>query len=57
MATFSGKDEYVLQGNYGCGWEDLTAEETREEIRDRYRDYEHNEGGRYRILHNGRELD
>jgi len=45
---FSSGD-YVLQGNYGQGWEDLTAEETRAEILQRKREYEKNEGGRYRI--------
>jgi hypothetical protein len=54
--SFSKDDEYVLQGDYGGSWEDLTAEETYGEIRDRYRDYEHNEGGRYRILKNGHPL-
>jgi hypothetical protein len=45
---------HVLQGHYGCGWEDLTAaEQTREgrkEIRDNLKDYRENEGGRYRII-------
>jgi len=45
---------YVLQGHYGCGWEDLTAaEQTREgrkEIRDNLKDYQDNEGGSYRII-------
>ncbi len=38
---------YVLQGNYGYGhgWEDLTAEESRKEIRDRRREYVENEPG------------
>jgi hypothetical protein len=44
--------EYVLQGNYGYGhgWEDLTAEETRKECRERLREYQENEGGSYRIV-------
>jgi hypothetical protein len=41
---------WVLQGNYGHGWEDLTAEETWREIRARKREYVENEGGRYRII-------
>ena len=40
---------YVLQGHYGQGWEDLTAEETRQAIEDQRACYEENEGGRYRI--------
>lgn len=41
---------FVLQGTYGHGWEDLTAEETREEIRQRLKEYRENEGGNYRIV-------
>lgn len=43
---------WVLQGNYGYGhgWEDLTAEESWREIRDRRREYVENEGGSYRII-------
>lgn len=43
---------YVLQGNYGgqAGWEDLTAEETREEIVERRNEYRDNAPGRYRIV-------
>jgi hypothetical protein len=41
---------FVLQGDYGHGWEDLTAEETRKEIRARMKDYRENEGGTYRII-------
>lgn len=42
---------YVLQGHYGesAGWEDLTAATTRQEILASLRDYQENEGGRYRI--------
>lgn len=49
---------WVLQGNYGHGhgWEDLTAEESWREIRQRRREYEQNEGGHYRIIHR-RELN
>jgi len=43
--------EYVLQGNYGVhGWEDLTAEETFRECKQRMREYEENEGGLFRII-------
>jgi len=41
---------WVLQGNYGHGWEDLTAEDTRLEILARLREYRENEGGAYRIF-------
>ena len=46
------KDIFELQGNYGYGdgWECLTAEESRREIRERLREYRENEGGRYRIV-------
>lgn len=43
------RDEYELQGNYGCGWECLTTEDTRKDIRARLREYRENEGGEYRI--------
>lgn len=38
-------DHYVLQGNYGgvYGWEDLTAEVDKEEIKSRLREYLENE--------------
>lgn len=43
---------FVLQGDYGYGhgWEDLTAEESRKEIKARLREYRENEGGTYRII-------
>jgi len=41
---------WVLQGNYGSRWEDLTAEESESEIFDRWRDYRENEGGSYRVV-------
>ena len=46
------QDEYVLQGNYGYGqgWEDLTAEKTSADIRQRFKEYRENEGGDYRIV-------
>lgn len=42
---------FVLQGNYGLGWEDLTASEYRREVRRDLKDYTENEGGHYRIIH------
>lgn len=46
---------YVLQGNYGYGFEDLTAEDKAEpgaykRIRQNLKEYRENEGGQYRII-------
>ena len=41
---------WVLQGNYGSRWEDLTAEESDSEIYARCREYRKNEGGSYRVV-------
>jgi hypothetical protein len=43
---------FVLQGNYGYGdgWEDLIAEDTLREIKQRKKEYRENEGGSYRII-------
>ena len=46
---------YVLQGQYGYGWEDLTAEDkadtgARKRIREALKDYRANEGCAYRII-------
>lgn len=42
---------HVLQGHYGThGWEDLTASESRSEVRSWLIDYRTNEGGRYRVI-------
>ena len=41
---------YVLQGDYGYGWEDLCASEDRREVRRDLRDLQENEGGCYRII-------
>ena len=41
---------FVLQGNYGQGWEDLCASESSKEVRDNRKDYRENEGGTYRII-------
>jgi hypothetical protein len=37
------QDEYIVQGNYGQGWEDLTSEDNRTEARTRLREYNENE--------------
>ena len=34
---------WVIQGNYGQGWEDVTAEEDQTEARARRREYNENE--------------
>jgi len=34
---------YVIQGNYGMGWEDLTYEDTRRDAKRMLRDYDVNE--------------
>jgi hypothetical protein len=39
------RDVWVVQGNYGQGWEDVTAEETFKEIRQRVKEYRENEPG------------
>jgi hypothetical protein len=38
-------DEYEIQGNYGQGWECLTAEETHKAAREQLRCYNENEPG------------
>jgi hypothetical protein len=44
------EDVWTLQGRYGHGWEDLTAESSRAEIKQRLKEYRENEGGEYRIV-------
>lgn len=41
---------WVLQGQYGQGWEDLTAAETWKEIKANLKEYRENEGGSYRVI-------
>lgn len=43
MKARKTKDFWVVQGNYGYGWEDLTAEDTFKEIRARVKEYRENE--------------
>ena len=45
-----GNREWVLQGNYGHGWEDLCSEATRAEADEQMRVYQGNEGGTYRVV-------
>lgn len=43
--------EYIIQGNYGHGWEDLTAHETRRDAVDEKRVYDANETQyRHRVI-------
>jgi len=41
------RDIYVVQGNYGYGhgWEDVTAEDSLKQIRERLKEYRENEPG------------
>jgi len=41
---------WVLQGDYGTRWEDITAEESWTEIVLRLCEYRENEGGSYRVV-------
>jgi hypothetical protein len=45
---------YVLQGQYGHGWEDLAAEDQTPQgwkaIKQTRKEYRENEGGTYRII-------
>jgi len=41
---------WVLQGDYGHGWEDITAENSHDAIHAQRRTYVANEGGTYRIV-------
>ena len=45
MAKYVRKtvDEWHTQGNYGCGWETVTIDETYAEARQMLRDYNENE--------------
>lgn len=37
------RDEWNVQGSYGCGWEDVTAEDSYREARARLREYRENQ--------------
>jgi len=41
---------YVIQGNYGFGWEDLTQSENYKEARADLKDYRNNEPGPHRMI-------
>jgi len=42
--------EHIVQGNYGCGWEDLTAHDTRKAARAERRVYDANEPTPHRVI-------
>jgi len=42
---FKTKTFYVIQGNYGYGWDDLTCEDTKEEALEQKKCYDENERG------------
>lgn len=44
------RTEYVVQGNYGYGWEDENCEETYEDARRSLREYRENGPGAYRLI-------
>tara|TARA_R100000808_G_C2027943_1_gene73118 strand:+ start:249 stop:446 length:198 start_codon:yes stop_codon:yes gene_type:complete len=41
---------WIVQGNYGYGWEDEAASETRKEARDDLKAYRENGPGSYRMI-------
>ena len=43
MKTRKTRDEYQIQGNYGYGWEEITAEETRKDAIIQLKCYRENE--------------
>lgn len=44
------KDIYILQGNYGYGWEELTYEETYKEAKEQKKVYDDNESAPHIII-------
>lgn len=42
MKARKTRDEWTIQGNYGQGWEDECAEDSRDEARQRLREYREN---------------
>lgn len=43
------EDSWEVQGNYGHGWECVTAETTYKEAKERLKEYRENEGGPFRL--------
>jgi hypothetical protein len=44
------RDEYIVQGNYGHGWEDENTETTWPDARRSLREYRENGPGLYRLI-------
>ena len=44
------RQEYVVQGSYGCGWEDVNSEETRRDAKRSLREYDNNEAAPHRLV-------
>ena len=42
--------EYIVQGNYGYGWDDLTAHDTRAAARAERKVYDANESTPHRVI-------
>lgn len=42
--------EYIVQGNYGPGWDDLTAHDTRRNANEERRVYDANEPNPHRVI-------
>lgn len=43
-------DEWIVQGNYGTGWEDENTETTRADGKRSLREYRENGPGEYRLV-------
>lgn len=43
-------DEWIVQGNYGYGWEDENTELTREQGKQSLKEYKENGPGSYRLI-------
>lgn len=50
MKTNKYRYVYVVQGNYGYGWDDLTESESYRDARRDFRDYRDNEPFPHRIV-------
>lgn len=44
------RDIYIIQGNYGMGWEDENQEETRQDGKRSLSEYRDNGPGQYRMV-------
>ncbi len=43
--------EYVVQGNYGCGWDDLTTHDERRAAKNERKVYDANEPYPHRVIY------